>query len=326
MVMGDTVFIGKIVLILGVFSAFFFLSTGAEVSGWTTFVSTVSSDPFENVPQWPEFGQPATNVTVGDLFLRDDAYPPHADDCDNSETLSLSPGASVQTVVLSAAQNACWTYPVSEIAFEPGEWTRHLWLTASVSGDGIDSSYVNVDSQTFFWFFEERCPVQTTVTASGEYVIPCTLGSWSFVSNRVLLLLVRAESTNVGTITVSYGDPTVESRIIPPDWTQSSSSDCSWNPTTWGGCVSGAIDWTGAGLLYLGGTLWVVLNYIGFAIAWLIGIMVSFFGALISMSVYMLSGAGVPAPASYIFQVTFVAFLSTILYMILSLIFGRAPG
>ena len=70
----------------------------------------------------------------------------------------------------------------------------------------------------------------------------------------------------------------------------------------------------------------MVLNYVGFAIAWLLGLIVSFFGALISMLVYLVSGAGVPAPASYIFQVTFVAFLGFIFYALISLILGRTAG
>ena len=318
--------IGKIILILGVFSAFLILSTGTELQGWSGFATFLSGDPFEGVPKWPEFGQPATNITVGDLFLRDASYSPFGDDCDESKTLSLSAGASVETVILSPGELGCWAYPVSEISFNAGDWERHLWLTASVSGDRIDSSYVNADSQSFFWFLEERCSVSTIVTVSGEYTVPCTLDGWSFVSNRVLVLLIRPFLSNTGTITVSYGDPTVESRIIPPDWTQSSTSECSWNPGTWGGCVSGTIDWIGSAFLYIGGILWVVLNYVGFAIAWILGFLISFFGAVIGMLVYMVGGAGVPPPASYLFQITFVTFLGIIIFTIISLILGRASN
>src|SRR3990172_1527725 len=109
--------IGKIILILGVFSAFLILSTGTELQGWADFSTFLSEDPFDGVPRWPEFGQPALNISTGDLFLRDDTYPPHTDDCDNSKMLSLSAGASVQTVILSPGELACWTYTLSSIPF-----------------------------------------------------------------------------------------------------------------------------------------------------------------------------------------------------------------
>lgn len=327
--MSDSTFMGKIVLILGAFSVFLLLSTGVELTGWNDFTLFVSSDPFADVPQWPDFGQPAVNITTGNLFLRDTPYTPYDDDieCDNTMTLSLSAGASVQTVVLSPDESACWTYPVSEISFNAGLWNRTLWLSTGTLTNRITSTLHNVDSQSWAWFPEHFCAVTTTITVSPfGYGIECTLGSWSFASNRVLVLTVVAALINVGTVTVSFNDPTVESEIVPPTWTSSSDSECSWNPITWSGCVVGTIEWTGVGILYLGGIAWVLLNYIGFAIAWILGLMISFFGAMISMLVLMVSGAGVPPPASYIFQVTFISLLSFIVFTILSLILGRASN
>lgn len=310
--MNDSVFMTKIILVLGVFSAFLFLSTGAEITGWTAFTNTLSSDPFASVPEWPDFGQPALNITTGDLFLRDIPYSPYLDDieCDNTMTLSLSAGAIDQIVVLSPDESVCWTYPVSEISFSAGLWQRTLWLSTGTLGNRVTSTLHNVDSQSWSWFPEHFCVITTTINVSpDDYVVECTLGQWSFVSNRVLVLTVVAALINVGTVTVSFNDPTVESKIVPPTWTSSATSDCSWNPVSWAGCVTGTIEWTGVGILYLGGVLWTLLNYIGFAIAWILSLLVSFFGAIISMLAYMVSGAGVPPPASYIFQVTFMAFL-----------------
>jgi len=67
------------------------------------------------------------------------------------------------------------------------------------------------------------------------------------------------------------------------------------------------------------------LNYIGMFLAWFIALMISFFGGMISMLVFLVGGAGVPSPVSYIFQVVFISLIGFLFYTIITIIAGR-PG
>lgn len=296
-------------------------------ASWTALSTAIAVDPFENVPQWPQFGQPAVNVSTGTLYARPTDYDPYEDDppvpvCANSDTLSLTPGASASTYVIQPGTNACFAYPVSEISFQPGVWRTTVWAAASVSTVTLRHRLANLDSQDPSWWPEFRCEdtAEIATGAATDYEFLCDLALWNFVSNRVLVLMLR-NMDSAGTITVHFNDPTVETNILPPEWSSSEVSDCSWNPLTWGGCLTGTIDWLGAGILYLGGVLWTVLNYVGMALAWVASIVISFFGAVLGIGDFV--GSFMPPGLEFVGTAFSVIFIVLVLFVILSFIRGQ---
>jgi len=323
---------GKTLLVLGSLSVFIFLSTGAELTGWGTFTTNVSADPFANWTGFPSFQPPGTaiNFTGQDnLYLRN-IYNGW-DACSKTDGL-LTPelGSSVATDTWTVTQTGsgyatCFVRGYysqhSDVTYNGGTWNVSLFLSQSGSGAQY---HVQLGTWAFSPFQSYMnwiaCAWNTQTTMGSPVVLSCDNVP---VFTGLVAVAIWREPGGTGTLTLSFDDATTDSYIEFPGIQEEGT--CNWYDL---GCMAGgAFDWAGAALTFIGGTIWAVVSGFGAFLVWFFTLLISFFTSLISILVYLVGGAGIPAPASYIFQVTFIGFLGVIVFQLIHVIRGTGgPG
>lgn len=329
--------IGKVVVLIGIISAFLVLSGSVEVTGWTDFTNSLTTDPFSDWPGWPTFGGPTGSVVGTTWYLRDGGSGIGNTPCLSHQPLIATIGASPLTSTISTnGQRYCWSAMTLD-SISAGVLNVSLDLTSSgaptYSVRLVSASY-GCDIFGCFWrsydsWIHTIC-IWTGQTAIGDNVpFSCdTAIGWGFGNygdGGARFTIVVQKVSGAGNLGIKFnGAAESDSFVQITPGIVGTSEDCRWDrPGSWATCIGDATAWIGNAMLYIGGLIWATLTGVFAVLSWLFNLIISFFGAIFGMLAFLAGGAGTASPVAEIFQVIFVGMLAMVFFFMFSLFRGN---
>jgi len=279
--LGDTGILGKVIIMYAIVGTVFMFVPGMKFSGWSDFSDSITNDPFSGSPTWPTFGGPVVNVTVSDVlwFGGTDTD----DSCNGGDKLlrdTIGSGGGTQSEFVGPLPRShCWFLEFTNtVSYISDVWSVSLDLTES--GAGTDNVYAVTIYRVTGTIPYPICLWPGETTVAFNVTLSCAADGVTFVTGDKLQIGV-SKTAGTKAMFINFNGAlanNADSFINPPSGS-AGEENCGWENV--GACISGTFDWLGRSVLYIGGVLWVVVSYVGLAITWFLGVVVSFFSLLL---------------------------------------------